>query len=419
MNVLLRKAIIVDETSPHNGEKCDILILNGVIEDIAPSIDDKENIKIISLENLHVSQSWFDSSVSFGEPGHEERETVENGLKTAALSGYAHIALNSNCLPYTDNKGAVKYLKSLAESNAVSVYPIGSLTVGSCGKDLSEMFDMTNEGAISFYDYKKPIKNPNLLKLALQYVQGFNGLVQSFPCDSSVALNGLMNESVTSTLLGLKGIPALAEELQIARDLYLLEYTGGRLHIPTISTKNAIKLIKNAKKKGLNVTCSVAIANLYLTDKLLESFDTNCKLLPPLRTKPDTKALLKAVEEGVIDGVTSDHDPIDIEHKKIEFEHALFGSIGLESCFGALNELAGIDTTIKALTKLKTEFNIPTYSIKKGTIASITLFNPDLNWTFTEEDILSSSKNSVFRGQKMKGIAYGIYANKKLALRKR
>ncbi len=418
MKLLLKSATIVDASSKHHLKKRDVLIENGTILKIAANIPSSTKVKEISLKNLHISQGWFDSSVSFGEPGFEERETIENGLKVAAHSGFTSVAVNANSFPVTDSKSHIKYLKSKAEGNAVSLYPIGALTVGSKGIDLAELYDMQNEGAVSFYDYKNPIANPNLLKIALQYTQNFDGLVQSFPFEKAVAKNGMVNEEVNSTRLGLKGIPALSEELQIIRDLYILEYTGGKLHIPTISTKKSVELIKDAKKKGLNVTCSVALFNLMLTDDVLEEFDTNYKLLPPLRTKEDAKALLKGIKEDTIDGITSDHNPIDIEHKKTEFEHALFGSIGLESSFGALNILLGFEEAIKTLTGLKNTFKIPSNTIEEKNTAELTLFNPDENWTFSEKDIVSSSKNAALLGQKLKGKAYGIVANNQLIINK-
>jgi len=416
MNILIKSATIVDASSKHHLKKRDILIENGKITAIEASSKNPKKIKEISLKNLHVSQGWFDSSVSFGEPGFEERETIKNGLKTAAHSGFTHVAVNANTFPVTDSKGNIKYLKSKAEGNAVSLYPIGALTLESKGINLAEMFDMKNEGAVSFYDYKKPIENVNLLKIALQYAQNFDALVQSFPFEKAVAPNGMINEEINSTLLGLKGIPSLAEELQITRDLYILEYTGGKLHIPTISTKKSVLLIKEAKKKGLNVTCSVAVSNLSLTDDVLENFDSNYKLMPPLRTKEDIIALLKGLKDGTIDGVTSDHNPIDIEHKKTEFEHAFFGSIGLESCFGVLNKVLNTELAVQALTGLKNIFNIPSEEIKEGSPANLTLFDPSKEWTFKEENILSASKNSAFLGKKLKGKAYGIFANKQLIL---
>lgn len=416
MNVLIKSATIVDPGSKYHLKQRDILIVKGVISKIAASITNVKNATEITLPNLHISEGWFDSGVSFGEPGFEERETITNGLKTAAASGFAQVAVNANSFPVTDSKSNIQFLKSKALGNAVNLYPIGALTLGSNGVDLAELYDMKNEGAISFYDFKKPIDNANLLKIALQYAQGFNGLVQSFPFEKSVASNGMVNEEVNGTRLGLKGIPALAEELQIIRDLYILEYTGGRLHIPTISTKKSVELIKEAKKNGLRVSCSVAVTNLYLTDNALESFDTNYKLLPPLRTHEDTKALLKGLKEGTIDGVTSDHDPIDIEHKQTEFDHASFGSIGLESCFGALNSLIDLETSITALTLLKKVFGIDSEKIAEGAKANLTLFDPGKEWTFTENDIQSTSKNAALLNSRLKGKAYGIYSNNQLVI---
>jgi len=418
MKILLKSATIVDSSSKHHLKKRDVLIENGEISKIAASIQSSEKVKEISLKNLHISQGWFDSSVSFGEPGFEERETIENGLKTAALSGFTSIAVNANSFPVTDSKGHIQFLKSKAEGNAVSLYPIGALTVGSKGIDLAELYDMQNEGAVSFYDYKNPIANANLLKIALQYAQNFDGLVQSFPFEKSVARNGMVNEEMNSTRLGLKGIPALSEELQIIRDLYILEYTGGKLHIPTISTKKSVELIKDAKKKGLNVSCSVAIFNLVLTDAVLEDFDSNYKLLPPLRTKDNNKALLKGLKDGTIDGVTSDHNPIDVENKKTEFDHASFGSIGLEGLFGALNAVLGFEESVKALTGLKEVFKITSEKIEEGNRAELTLFNPDGMWKLSENDIISTSKNAALLGRELKGKTYGIFANNQLALNK-
>ncbi len=418
MKLLLKSATIVDASSKHHLKKRDVLIENGKISKIAANIPTPPKARELSLQNLHISQGWFDSSVSFGEPGFEERETIENGLKTAALSGFTGVAVNANSFPVTDSKGHIKFLKSKAEANAVSVFPIGALTVGSKGNDLAELYDMRNEGAASFYDYKSPIANANLLKIALQYTQSFDGLVQSFPLEKSVARNGMVNEEINSTRLGLKGIPALSEELQIIRDLYILEYTGGKLHIPTISTKKSVELIRDAKKRGLNVTCSVAIFNLILTDDILEDFDTNYKLLPPIRTKEDNKALIKGLKDGTIDGVTSDHNPIDLEHKKTEFEHALFGSIGLEGSFGAVNAILGTEEAVKVLTGLKNAFGISAEKIEEGNRANLSLFNPNNGWTFTESDIISSSKNSALLGSKLKGKPYGIFSNNKLELNK-
>lgn len=417
MNILIKSAIIVDVRSPYNGKKKDILIENGIITKIANSITNSNKYDVVKQDNLHVSCGWFDTSVSFGEPGYEERETIKNGLKVAAKSGFTAVAVNSNCEPVMDTKTAVEFLKNSAKSSIVDLYPIASLTKKSEGIEIAELFDMQNSGAIAFADYNKAINNANLMKIALLYAQNFNGLVMSFPQDDSIANHGLANEGISATKLGLKGNPALAEELQIARDLFLLEYTGGKLHIPAITTANGVKLIKDAKKKGLDVSCSVSAHHLTLTDDELVTFDTNYKVTPPLRIKVDCKALQKGVKDGTIDIITSDHNPIDVENKKLEFENALDGTIGLESLFGAINSVLPLENTIQCLSELpRKRFNLSEISIEKDQKANLTLFNPDTEYTFTDENILSTSKNSAFLGKKLTGMVYGIISNNKIIL---
>uniref|UniRef100_UPI00404B3971 dihydroorotase n=1 Tax=Gelidibacter sp. TaxID=2018083 RepID=UPI00404B3971 len=416
MNVLIKSATIVDPKSDFHNQTLDILIEKGRITQIAKQIKNQKNYKEISLDNLHISQGWFDSSVSFGEPGYEERETITNGLKTAALSGFTAVAVNSNTNPVIDSYADISFLKGKASGNAVNLYPIGALTKDGKGEDLAELFDMKNAGAIAFYDYQKPISNPNLMKLALQYASNFGGLVCSFPQESKISGVGVMHEHVMSTSLGLKGNPSLAEELHIVRDLFLLEYTGGKLHIPTISTAKSVELIRQAKQNKLDVSCSVAIHNLVLTDAELQTFNTNAKVLPPLRTQTDCDALIEGLKDGTIDMVTSDHNPIDIEHKKIEFDFAKYGSIGLESAFGALNQVLTLKKTIEVLTRGKERFGIDAMPIAVDSEANLTLFNPNTSYTFTKEHILSTSKNTIFENKTLKGKAYGVFANNQLIL---
>ena len=295
--------------------------------------------------------------------------------------------------------------------NAVNLHPIGALTNASKSVDLAELFDMKNAGAIAFGDYQKAIRNPNLLKIALLYADNFDGLVMSFPQENQIVGKGIVNEGPNSTRLGLKGIPSLAEELHIARDLFLLAYTKGKLHIPTISTATSVQLIREAKSKGLNVRCSVAIHNLMMTDDELETFDTQYKVLPPLRTENDRNALIEGLKDGTIDMVTSDHNPIDIEHKKVEFDNAMYGTIGLESAFGTLQTIFDTETSIQLITSGKKRFGIETSTIAVGQQANLTLFNPEGNYTFTKEHIHSSSQNSAFLGKELKGTVYGIIHN--------
>ena len=411
MKLLIKSAKIIDNESPYDNKVMDILVENDVITEIAPSIDSPEIDKEISFENLHVSQGWFDSSVNFGEPGYEERETLENGLLTAGKSGFTAIALNPGNDPVTDNKGAVSFLKHKAEGNPVSLYPLGALTRKSAGIDLAELYDMQQAGAVGFGDYQSSVSNPNLLKLALQYAQNFDGLVISFPQENKIAGTGQVNEGEVSTSLGLKGIPALAEELQVARDLFILEYTGGKLHIPTISTAGSVALIREAKEKDLDVSCSVAIHNLVFTDDALKDFDTNAKVLPPLRTRADVKALHAGIKDGTIDMITTDHSPMDVEHKKVEFDNAFFGTIGLESAFGALLQVSSLKTAVRMLTSGKSRFNLPEAFIDEGMPANFTFFDPDASYRFQKEHILSTSKNSLFLGHELKGKVLGIYGN--------
>ena len=418
MNILLTSARIIDPGSEHHQTEKDILIENGFITRIAEpnTIPSKESYTLISIPDLHVSRGWFDSGVSFGEPGYEDRETITNGLRTAAASGFTNVAVNPNTLPVIDTKADVLFLKTRSLQNPVALHPIGTLTKESKGTDLAELYDMYNAGAIAFYDYQKPVKNPNLLKIAFQYAKGFDGLVYSFPQDQNIAGKGIVNEEKTATSLGLKGIPSIAEELQIVRDLFILEYTQGKLHIPTISTAGSVDLIRNAKKKGLNVSCSVSVHHLCFTDEVLTSFDTHFKVLPPLRTQKDIEALREGIEDGTIDMITTDHNPLDIEHKKIEFDYALYGTIGLESAFGILNKILGTETTVRLLTTGKERFNIPSHALAENTKACLTLFDPNSEYTFSESLIQSSSHNSAFLGQPCKGKALGIIVDKELVL---
>ena len=416
MNLIIRNAKIIDSKSPFHNKTVDILIVDGLIQKIGTSLPSLEHTDEIQLDNLHVSQGWFDSSVSLGEPGFEDRETIANGLQVAAKSGFTAIALQPNSFPVIDNQSQVNFVLNKALGFATQLYPIGALTKESAGKDMAELFDMKKAGAIAFGDYNKSLDNANLLKIALQYVQDFDGLILAFSQDENIKGNGVANEGIVSTKLGLKGIPNLAEELQIARNLFLLEYTGGKLHFPTISTKKSVQLIKEAKANGLNVSCSVAVHHLVFTDEKLEGFDSRYKVSPPLRAEIDRKALLKGIEDGTIDMITSDHNPIDIEHKKMEFDGAKNGTIGMESAFGALMTVLPLETVIDKLTVGKTTFGIAIEPINEGSKANITLFNPEPKSTFTKASILSKSKNSAFLETEMKGKVYGIVNQGKLIL---
>ena len=415
MSILIKSAKIIDASSKFNGKTQDILIINGKIQEINSEINSKAK-KIISFKDLHVSSGWLDTSVCFGEPGLEEREDLSNGAQTASFSGFTDIVLNPETEPYLDTKADISYIKSNSKDFVTKIHPLGCLTKEAKSKKLADLFEMFESGAVGFYDFKRPITNSNLIKIALQYVQNFNGLVISFPYEKSLCPNGQMHEGQISTNYGLKGIPTISEEIMLKRDLKILEYTGGKIHIPCISTQESVKLIREAKKNKLNVTCSVSINNLFFNDDKLKDFDTRFKVLPPIRSEEHRKALIKGLKDGIIDFVTSDHTPIDIDKKKTDFENSLFGSTGLESLYGALNSLFDLNTTIDILTRRKDTFGIEKSSINEGQTACLSLFNPNIEYEFLKENIISKSKNSCFIGSKLKGKALGIISNNSIRL---
>ena len=416
MNSLIKSATIIDKNSEFHNKTVDILISNGIISDISEDIKNPKNFLEIRFPNLHVSNGWFDYSVCTGEPGYEERDNLLNTLMLASKSGFTSVGLQPNTFPVTEKSTEIEYLKAVAKNSNVNIYPIGALTKNSDGNELAELFEMKNSGAIGFGDYKKSIEKANILKLALLYSKDYNIPIFSFPLNREISNNGVMNEGITSTSLGLKGIAGMSEEIQIMRDIRILEYTGGNLHIPYISTRKSLELIKKAKNKGLNISCSTCVHNLFFNDSHLSDFNTNFKVLPPLRTQDDIDQLISGVKDGSIDTVTSDHNPLDIELKNVEFDKAEFGTIGLESLFGALNRIFPIKTTINILTRGKKVFGIEETEIKIGTQADLSLFNPINSFVFNDDNVLSMSKNSIFIGSSLKGKVYGTISNGKMTL---
>ena len=415
MNLLIKSATIIAPQSPLHRKKRDLLIERGVIKKIASKIDKADHIKVFEKPNLHVSIGWMDVSVSLGEPGYEERETIENGLQVAAKSGFTAIGLNPDTYPVMDQSSTVKFVKNRVLNHPTEVFPIGSFTLGARGEDMAELYDMSQHGAIAFYDYKKPITNANLLKMGLLYVRSFDGLLMSFPQEPSTAYEGKANESGFTLNLGFEGSPNLSEELQLSRDLFLLEYTDGKIHIPLISTDKSVKLIADAQKKGQRVSCSVSAHHLLLTDHVLEGYDTRFKVNPPLRSEKDRKALINGIKKGTITIITSDHRPMDIEQKRKEFSYAKHGTIGMESFFGVLNKVMDLDDWISCVTtNPRVIFKIPVPEITEGATANLTLFNPKGDYTFEKEHILSTSDNSAFVGQQLKGEVYGVFNNNQL-----
>ena len=320
MNLLIRSATITDPNSPYNGQVADVLIEKGIITKIAPGLD--ADAELIEAEGKHLSPGFFDLNCNIGELGLETKEDLKTGTAAAAAGGFTGIALMPNTIPPVHSKAEIEYLVNRAKRNLVDVYPLGSISHKREGKDLAEMFDMFLSGARAFTDGNRPVQDAGLMERALLYAQGFDALILSYPEDTAIAGKAKVNEGEISTILGMKGIPPLAEELMIARDLYLAEYTGSRIHFSTISTTRSVELIREAKRKGLEVTCDVAAHHLVLTDEALLGFDSLYKVKPPLRTRDDVKALLKGLKDGTIDAIVSQHTPHEVEFKAVEFEVA-------------------------------------------------------------------------------------------------
>ena len=415
MNVLIKAAKILDASSPHHNTIQDIYIADGVIQKMGESLSFPD-AKQISFKNLHISQGWFDSSVSFGEPGYEERETIAHGLNVAASSGFTHIALNTNTDPKPDSRADIAFLLEQANGSPVHLYPKARITTSESESKLAPLRELQVTGAVCFSNHKSALANANILKLALQYTHDFDGLVESFAFNQDMGNGGVMHEGAVSTSLGLTGIPSVVEDMQIKRDLDILNYTNGKLHIPTLSTKDAVPLIKQAKKAGLDISTSVSIHNLFFTDKALEGFNANAKLLPPLREQADSKALQKALKDGTIDMVTSDHQPLNSELKYVELDLAHYGSIGIEHSFGCLLSIFDVEAVVDMLTRGKARFGIAASSIQEGATADLSLFTPDGKETVTKATIKSTSKNSLFMGQELSGKVFGVIAQSKVHL---
>ena len=416
MKILLKNVTIIDPRGAFHLQEVDIFILDGYIAKIGEKLAETAD-QIIHKENLHLSIGWFDSSVCFGEPGYEERETIENGLQTAGKSGFTDIALAPETSPTVDHQAAVVQLKHHGCSLPTRIHPIAAFTKGQKGKTMTELYDLQSKGAIAFGDFLRPIENPELLKIGLQYAQGFDGLILSTPFESRIGGHGVVHEGIVSTQLGLTGIPALSESIHLQRDIHLLRYTGGKLHIPCISSAASVGLIREAKKEGLNISCSVPLANLCYTEEALFGFDTNTKLFPPLRTKSDQEALKEGLLDGTIDLVTSHHQPFNIELKHLEFEHAAFGTIGLEAVFSVLNTIFPLEKVVQLLSQGRSIFGLDTPTIAVGEKACFSLFNPNGSGNFSSKDLLSSNKNCIFLGHSTQGEVYGSLLGEEFILK--
>jgi dihydroorotase len=403
MNLLIKSATVIDPNSSFHQKVVDILVEDGYITLIAPKVNAKA--EVVDGTGMFVSPGFFDLNCNIGELGLETKEDLQSGTKAAASGGFTGIALMPNTQPPVHSKAEVEYLLNRAKNNLVDVYPLGAISHKRDGKDMAEMYDMFLSGAKAFTDGNRPVQDAGLMERSLLYTKGFGALIMSYPEDTAIAGKAKVHEGEMSTLLGMKGIPSLAEELMIARDLYLAEYTESKIHFSTISTTRSVELIRDAKKKGLKVTCDVAAHHLLLTDEALAGFDSQYKVKPPLRTQSDVDALIAGLKDGTIDAIVSQHTPHEVEFKDVEFEVAEYGNIALQTAFSTVLKAGlGLDLIVqKMAVKPREILNVEASIIIEGKKANLALLDPNAEWQYTKQNNQSKSHNSPFIGQNLKG----------------
>ena len=411
MQLLVKSATIIDPNSPHNGKVQDVLIENGTITDVKAKIPQGGIKKVFEADDLHLSPGWFDMQANFCDPGFEYKEDLLSGIKAAAAGGFTGVAVVPSTNPPLHSKTQIEYIVNKTTGQIVDVHPIGTISYRMEGKDIAEMYDMKLSGAVAFTDDIHPVMSAGLLHRALLYTKSFGGLIISRCNDTSLATGLCVNEGKVSVQLGLKGEPSIAEEIMVTRELFLAEYAESRLHISSISTEGSVNLIRNAKKKGLPISASVNAYNLAFEDTELLNWDTNFKVSPPLRGKNDSKTLKKALSEGTIDVICSDHRPEDEENKKLEFDLATPGMLGIQTMYSLVNmhsELSQADIVTKIAISPRKILGLKIPTITKGAEANITLFSPSAQWTPEKKDIRSQSYNSPLIDKKLKGKPLGI-----------
>ncbi len=403
-----------------NGAVMDILIHNGRIAALEPHFDTttldaaaQKSIKIVELKGVSVSVGWLDVGVQTGDPGLEHREDLTSVTRAAMFGGFTAIATQPNTEPAIHSKTEVLYLRNRAKEMLVDVLPIGAISVNVKGKDMAEILDMQQAGAVAFSDGKKTVQDAGLLLRVLEYAKTNGALVLNFPNDERIAPNGQMHEGQMSTSLGMTGIPTLSEVLMVQRDLQLAHYANASIHLSNISTAESVALVRAAKARGQAITASVAALNLCYDDAALMTFDPNFKVLPPLRARTDVAALVEGLQDGTIDFISSNHTPFDSEAKDVEFPYAAFGAIGLETAFSVTwkylkKYLSLPDFIDKWSNAPRRVLGLSPTSLKVGEIANLTIFDPDAIWSFSAKDIQSKSKNTPLVGELLNGKVLGV-----------
>ncbi len=426
MKVLLKNGRLIDPVSGRD-ESLDFLIVDGTIQKIGKNVTSDNSTQVVELKNKLVVPGLIDMHVHLREPGFEHKETIETGCASAARGGFTAICCMPNTNPVIDDESVVRYVHEKAKSvcnGIVDVYPIAAATKGREGKELSPMAELAHAGAVGFTDDGSPISNPEVMRRVLEYSSMYGLAVIQHAEENSMTRGGCMNEGLTSTRLGLPGIPHVAEELMIARDIILLKYVpDARYHVAHISTRGSLDQVRRAKVEKLNVTCEVTPHHFTLTEDVVESFDTNTKMNPPLRTKEDVLALKEGLKDGSIDVIVTDHAPHTIDEKEVEYTQAPFGIVGLETAVGlALTELVeqGYLSFYQLIERLSTAprriCSLPRIRIEEGELANLTFIDPLTEWTVNTRSFKSKSKNSPFHGRVLKGKTVGVFNNRQLFL---
>ena len=420
--LLLRGARVFDPVI--NLDKVtDILIINGKIEKIKNIETNGFDGEILDCKDKIIIPGLIDMHTHLREPGREDEETIATGTQAAMAGGFTAVCCMPNTNPVIDNSGQVKFIKEKSEGLLVDVYPIAAVTKGQAGKELTEMGDIIHAGGVAFSDDGYPVRTAAILRRALEYVKMFGKPIIDHCEDLTLSGNGVMNEGLVSTVLGMKGIPPISEEIAIARDLLVAEYTKGPLHIAHVSTKGAVALIREAKAKGINVTAEACPHHLFLTDEAVRTFDTNTKMKPPLRTEEDRKALIEGLKDGTIDVIATDHAPHSIEEKETEYDAAPFGVVGLETAVGlVLTHLVdkGILTLKEMVEKMSISprkiLGLNEIHIEENQSANLTILDIGEQWIVDKTMFKSKSHNTPFDGWALKGKSFGVFNNGQLFL---
>ncbi len=418
MNILLRHVTLHNPEHSLHLTPCDILIKDGVIDRIEPQIRTK-GAEVWEGEDLHVSPGWVDIGPQSMDPGQEHREDLNTMINAASRGGYTHLAVFPNTDPVVHSKAEVLYLQKNNASEAVQIHPIGAVSREAKGNEIAEMYDMHAAGAVAFSDGSHPIEKAGVLLRALMYVKAMDGVVIDQPLDPSLSIKGQVHEGSVSTMLGMQGIPALAESVQVYRNIQLLRYADSQLVLHAISSGESLDMIKRAKKEGLHLGATVPAWNLVFTDHAVRTYDTRYKLMPPLRSEDDRKALRKALKDGILDAIVSQHVPLEDDQKEVEFPYAAFGATGLETTFALccthlVPDVLSLDALVQRLSDGPRKLlAMEPGSIQVGKPADLTVFQPSRTWTFTILGQASKGRNNPLDGVELRGKVLGVIANRR------